>query len=86
MYFNVNINDDPGEAYNESKRFLDEYYSSDWPEWKVTVWTAYGTPAECAERMRAFDTAGVQTMIIRFPSYDQKEQLARFLSEVMPLV
>ena len=86
MYFNVNINDDPGEAYDESKRFLDEYYSSDWPEWKVNVWTAYGTPAECARRMQAFNTAGVQTMIIRFPSYDQKSQLTRFLSELMPLV
>ncbi len=84
MYFNLNINDDRAAAYTESKRFLDEYYSSDWPEWKVNVWTGYGAPAECAERLRAFDAAGVQTMIIRFPSYDQKGQLARFLSEVAP--
>ena len=28
--------------------------------------------------------AGVQTMIIRFPSYDQRGQIARFLSEVAP--
>ena len=24
--------------YTESKRFLDEYYRSDWPEWKVNLW------------------------------------------------
>ena len=83
MYFNLNINDDRAAAYTESKRFLDEYYSSDWPEWKVNVWTGYGAPAECAERLRAFNAAGVQTLTIRFPSYDQKGQLARFLAEVV---
>lgn len=86
MYFNININDDHAVAYTESKRFLDEYYSSDWPEWKVNVWTGYGTPQECADRLRAFDEVGVQTMIIRFPSYDQQGQLSRFLSEVVPLL
>ena len=84
MYFNLNINNDRAAAYTESKRFLDEYYSSDWPEWKVNVWTGYGAPEECAERMRTFIAAGVQTMIIRFTSYDQKGQLARFLAEIAP--
>ena len=86
IYFNLNLNDDPAAAYIESKRFLDEYYSSDWPEWKVNVWTACGGPAECAERIRAFEAVGAQTMIIRFTSYDQKAQLARFLAEVAPLL
>ena len=86
LYFNLNINDDQTAAYTESKRFLDEYYSSDWPEWKVNVWTACGAPAECAERIRAFETAGAQTMIIRFASYSQKAQLERFLAEVAPLL
>ena len=84
LYFNLNINDDPAAAYAESKQFLDKYYSADWPEWKVKVWTGFGSPAECADRLRAFGEAGVQTMIIRFPSYDQKAQLARFLAEVVP--
>lgn len=86
IYFNLNINDDPNAAYAESKRFLDEYYSSDWPEKKVNVWTACGAPAECAERMRAYETAGALTMIIRFTSYNQKAQLGRFLAEVAPLL
>ena len=84
IYFNLNLNDDPQAAYAESKRFLDEYYSSDWPEWKVNVWTACGAPAECVARIQAFEAAGAQTMIIRFTSYDQKAQLARFLTEVTP--
>jgi len=86
IYFNLNLNDDRAVAYAESKRFLDEYYSSDWPEWKVNVWTACGAPAECAKRIRAFEPTGAQTMIIRFTSYDQKAQLARFLDEVAPLL
>ncbi len=84
IYFNLNINDDRGAAYAESKRFLDEYYSSDWPEWKVNVWTGYGSAAECVERVQAFQAAGAETMIIRFTSYDQKTQLARFLADVAP--
>ena len=86
MYFSLNINEDEAAAYTESKRFLDEYYSSDWPEWKVNVWTGYGAPEQCASRIRALRDAGVETMIIRFASYDQKAQLARFIKEVAPLV
>ena len=86
IYFNLNLNDDRGEAYAESKRFLDEYYSSDWPEWKVNVWTACGPPEECAERISAFEYVGAQTMIIRFTSYNQKAQLTRFLDQVAPLL
>ncbi|MEM7250514.1 MAG: LLM class flavin-dependent oxidoreductase [Pseudomonadota bacterium] len=84
IYFNLNINEDRDAAYTESKRFLDEYYSSDWPEWKVNVWTGHGSPAECVERIRAFKSVGAQTMILRFTSYDQQHQLARFLKDVAP--
>ena len=86
IYFNLNLDDDRSKSYAESKRFLDEYYNSDWPEWKVNVWTACGAPAECVERIHAFERAGAQTMIIRFTSYDQKVQLVRFLDEVAPLL
>ena len=86
VYFNLNLNDDTEVAYTESKRFLDEYYSSDWPEWKVNVWTACGSPAYCAGRIRKYQAAGAQTMIIRFASYDQKPQVDRFLKDVAPLL
>ena len=86
IYFNINLNDDETAAYKESKRFLDEYYSSDWPEWKVNVWTACGGPAECAERIKAFASSGAQTMIIRFTSYNQKLQIGRFIRDVAPLI
>ena len=86
IYFNLNLNDDKAAAYAESKKFLDEYYSSDWPEWKVNVWTACGSPEYCAERIREYQAVNAQTMIIRFASYDQKPQLERFLKGVAPLI
>lgn len=84
LYFNLNIDEDRARAYAESKRFLDEYYGSDWPEWKITLWTAYGPPDECVARLRQYVAAGVQTMILRFLTYDQGAQLRRFLADVAP--
>jgi alkanesulfonate monooxygenase SsuD/methylene tetrahydromethanopterin reductase-like flavin-dependent oxidoreductase (luciferase family) len=84
IYYNLNINDDRARAYAESKRFLDEYYSADWPEWRIKLWAAFGPPADCAARMREYAAAGVQTMVIRFLSYDQGAQLRRLLSDVLP--
>jgi alkanesulfonate monooxygenase SsuD/methylene tetrahydromethanopterin reductase-like flavin-dependent oxidoreductase (luciferase family) len=84
LYYNLNIGADAARAYAESKRFLDEYYGTDFPEWKVKLWTAYGAPEACAEKMREFAAAGVQTMVIRFLSYDQRAQLRRFLDDVWP--
>ncbi len=84
IYFNLNINEDRAAAYAESKRFLDEYYSSDWPESKINTWTGYGAPDECAARLQEFAAAGVQTVIVRFTSYDQKTQLQRLINDVAP--
>ncbi len=84
LYFSLNINEDRAAAYRESKRFLDEYYNSDWPEWKVNVWTGYGAPQECIARLKEFEAAGVENMIVRLSAYDQKAQLQRFIREVAP--
>ena len=84
IYYNVNINEDGAKAYAEAKRFLDEYYSTDFPESKVNLWTAYGPPDECIAKVRPYAAAGVQTMVIRFLSYDQRAQLRRFIAEVAP--
>ena len=64
MYFNLIINENHETAYTESKRFLDEYYTSDWSQWKVNI----------------------QSMIVRFSSYDQKQLLSRFITEAASLL
>lgn len=86
LYYNVNVNGDRGKAYAETKRFLDEYYSTDFSRERIEGWTAYGPPAECAAKIREYAAAGVQTLNVRFTSYDQRAQVRRFLEEVVPLL
>jgi alkanesulfonate monooxygenase SsuD/methylene tetrahydromethanopterin reductase-like flavin-dependent oxidoreductase (luciferase family) len=86
LCYNLNIADDRQKAFAEAKRFLSEYFGSDFPDSQVNVWAAYGSPAECAGKMREFAAAGVQHMIVRFLSYGQQSQLRRFLAEVAPLL
>lgn len=84
LCFNLNIQEDRPKAFAESKRFLSEYFGAEFPDSKVDVWAAYGSAADCAERLHEFAVAGVQHMIVRFLSYDQKPQFRRFIDEVVP--
>jgi alkanesulfonate monooxygenase SsuD/methylene tetrahydromethanopterin reductase-like flavin-dependent oxidoreductase (luciferase family) len=84
LYHNVHINDDRGAALEESKRFLDAYYSSSFGPAFVEGWTAAGSAERCAADLRAYAEAGVQHIALRFASWDQRGQLERFLAEVAP--
>jgi len=50
----------------------------------VNLWTAYGSPGDCIAKMREYAAAGVQTLIIRFLSYNQGAQLRRCIDDVVP--
>jgi alkanesulfonate monooxygenase SsuD/methylene tetrahydromethanopterin reductase-like flavin-dependent oxidoreductase (luciferase family) len=84
VYFNVNLNADRDNALDESKRFLDTYYMTDNSRETLERWVALGSPGEVARRLREFADAGVDTLTIRFPSWDQRAQLAAFLHDVAP--
>jgi alkanesulfonate monooxygenase SsuD/methylene tetrahydromethanopterin reductase-like flavin-dependent oxidoreductase (luciferase family) len=84
LCYNLNIHDDPQKAFAEAKRFLSQYFGSDFPDAQVKVWAAYGPPTGCIDRMQEFRAAGVQHMIVRFLSYDQGAQFRRFLTDVVP--
>jgi alkanesulfonate monooxygenase SsuD/methylene tetrahydromethanopterin reductase-like flavin-dependent oxidoreductase (luciferase family) len=47
-------------------------------------WVAMGRPDEVVGRIRDFAAAGVDTLTIRFPSWDQRGQLRWFLRDVAP--
>jgi alkanesulfonate monooxygenase SsuD/methylene tetrahydromethanopterin reductase-like flavin-dependent oxidoreductase (luciferase family) len=47
-------------------------------------WVAMGSPDEVVRRLRDFAAAGVDTLTIRFPSWDQRRQLRAFLEDVAP--
>ena len=82
----VNINDNREEAYHEAKRFLDLYYSTDTSPERMEAWVSYGSPERVAERIQAYLEAGVQTLILRFASWDPLAQISRAIEHVLPRV
>ena len=77
-------NSDRDQALEESKRFLDTYYMTNNTRETLERWVALGSPDEVVRRLREFAGAGVDTLTIRFPSWDQRGQLRAFLREVAP--
>jgi alkanesulfonate monooxygenase SsuD/methylene tetrahydromethanopterin reductase-like flavin-dependent oxidoreductase (luciferase family) len=84
LYHNININEDRAAALEETKTFLDAYYSSKFSPAFVEGWTIAGPPARCIEELRAYFAAGLGHMALRLGSWDQQGQLRRFLEEVAP--
>jgi alkanesulfonate monooxygenase SsuD/methylene tetrahydromethanopterin reductase-like flavin-dependent oxidoreductase (luciferase family) len=84
LYHNININEDRQAALEESKTFLDTYYSSKFSPAFVEGWTVAGPPARCIADLRAYFDAGLGHMALRLTSWDQQGQLRRFLEDVAP--
>ena len=70
----------------ESRAFLDAYYTSKFHPDFVEGWTVAGDPERCVAELKAYFAAGVGHMGLRLTSWDQKKQLARFLREVAPFL
>jgi alkanesulfonate monooxygenase SsuD/methylene tetrahydromethanopterin reductase-like flavin-dependent oxidoreductase (luciferase family) len=84
VYYNINVNEDREAALAESKRFLDVYYTTDYPRDFLETWVAMGSPAQCIENIRGFIDAGATTITLRLTGYDQKKQFERVTEEVLP--
>ena len=85
LHLMVNINDDAAAARRESVTFLDRYYGvGTISEEKITSWLAFGPPEAVIGRVSEFVEAGCNTVVMRFTSPDQRGQLERCLSDVMP--
>jgi len=84
LYHNININEDRQAALEESKKFLDIYYSTDYPMPFVEQWVAAGSPKECVEHLRVIERLGFDEVTVRITSWDQKAQLKRVMEEVLP--
>lgn len=84
LYHNININEDRSAALEESKAFLEKYYSANFGAAFVEGWTAAGSPRQCIDQLSAYFEAGVQHLALRLTSWDQRGQLKRFLAEVAP--
>ena len=68
-------------ASKEADDFLISYYGvRHWGE----RWGPWGTPNEIVRKMKEYIEAGAQHLIVRFASWDQREQFDRFAKEVLP--
>jgi alkanesulfonate monooxygenase SsuD/methylene tetrahydromethanopterin reductase-like flavin-dependent oxidoreductase (luciferase family) len=83
LYYNININADYEAALEESKRFLDAYYTLDYSRAYLEKWVALGTPQQCIDKLNAFIQAGATTITLRITSYNQGEQFERVTNEVL---
>ena len=84
LYYNININEDREAALEESKAFLDKYYTSNFSPGFVEGFTAAGSPKRCVDELKAYFDAGLQHITLRMASWDQEGQVRRFLGEVAP--
>jgi alkanesulfonate monooxygenase SsuD/methylene tetrahydromethanopterin reductase-like flavin-dependent oxidoreductase (luciferase family) len=84
LYHNVNLTDDLAAATDESKKFLDAYYTMDYPEPFVQGWTSQGTAEQVIERIKSYEAIGFDGITLRITSWNQREQLARLIEEVLP--
>src|SRR5207249_3790520 len=84
LYHNINITEDRQKGLEETKAFLDTYYTAKFSREFVEQWTIPGGPKQCAEELAAYFDAGVSHMALRFGSWDQVGQFKRFLGEVAP--
>jgi alkanesulfonate monooxygenase SsuD/methylene tetrahydromethanopterin reductase-like flavin-dependent oxidoreductase (luciferase family) len=86
LYHNININENRQAALEESKKFLDIYYSTDFPMEVIDGWVATGSPEECANRLRVMRDVGFDEVTVRLTGWDQFGQLKRLIEDVLPLV
>jgi len=86
LYHNINVNENRDAALDESKRFLDTYYTVDFPPERVASWTAAGSPKQCIEHLTVYARMGINTIGLRCTSWDQMGQLRRVIDEVLPYV
>jgi len=84
LYHNINIKADRKTALEESKAFLDKYYTSNFSMKFVEGFTTAGTPEECVAELKAYFAAGIEHIALRMTSWDQTGQLDRFLKDVAP--
>jgi alkanesulfonate monooxygenase SsuD/methylene tetrahydromethanopterin reductase-like flavin-dependent oxidoreductase (luciferase family) len=84
LYHNINVNEDRQAALEESKKFLDAYYTANFSAKFVEQWTVAGGPKACVAQLREYFAAGLGHMALRLTSWNQAAQLTRFVNEVAP--
>lgn len=79
-YMTVNLNENDTHATEEADTFLMKYYGV--RHWGNS-WGPFSNARRIVDRIKAYQDAGAQTVIVRFASFEQKAQLERFADGVL---
>lgn len=84
LYLTVNVNPDGETARREGRSFLESYYKKPAAEVEEELVCQFGSPEEVLERIAGYARLGVRTVIIRFASPRQLEQMDICSKELLP--
>jgi alkanesulfonate monooxygenase SsuD/methylene tetrahydromethanopterin reductase-like flavin-dependent oxidoreductase (luciferase family) len=82
----VNVNDDEQAAFDEAKRYLDEYYFADYADQDVRRFGAIGSPEECARVIQQLVDEGANYVTLRLATWQRRAMFDRVEKEVLPLI
>jgi alkanesulfonate monooxygenase SsuD/methylene tetrahydromethanopterin reductase-like flavin-dependent oxidoreductase (luciferase family) len=85
-YHNLNLNPDREAAYEESYRFLGEYYGPVFTEEQTRHWTAAGTTDQVVADLERLYADGATEVTLRITSWDWRRQLELLVKDVIPRV
>ena len=83
-YHNLNLNPDRDAAFEESYRFLGEYYGPVFSREATRHWTAAGSPEQAAADIQRLYADGATEVTLRITSWDWRRQLKVLVEEVIP--
>lgn len=84
VHLMINVGPDQAAAFEEAARFLRSYYGDVFERPYLEMWVAAGPPDRVAARIRAYLDVGCTIPVLRFASWNQLEQLERFVADVFP--
>jgi probable F420-dependent oxidoreductase len=84
LYLTVNVHLDGDVARRQGRSFLESYYKKPAAEIEEDLVCEFGSPEEVVARIDGYVRLGVRTVIIRFASPNQLEQLDMCSKEILP--
>jgi alkanesulfonate monooxygenase SsuD/methylene tetrahydromethanopterin reductase-like flavin-dependent oxidoreductase (luciferase family) len=85
-YHNVNLNPDRRAAWDETERFINEYYGPIFTREEIEGWTAAGDAEQVVGDLNELFDEGATQVALRITSWDWRNQLDQLTDDVIPAV
>jgi alkanesulfonate monooxygenase SsuD/methylene tetrahydromethanopterin reductase-like flavin-dependent oxidoreductase (luciferase family) len=83
LYATFNIQSDGERARREGWQWMEKFFQQ--PKEKISYhFTIFGTPQECADRLKGYPAAGLTTIVARIASDNVRGQSRLLLEELKP--